>query len=439
MRMYDVIHKKREGFSLTDQEIAFFVQGYVKGEIPDYQVSALLMAIFFKGMDSRETAVLTREMAASGDQVDLSAIRGIKVDKHSTGGVGDKTTLVLAPLLAACGLKVAKMSGRGLGHTGGTLDKLEAVPGVTTTLAQEKMVRQVNDIGLCVAGQTGNLVPADKLIYALRDVTATVDSIPLIASSIMSKKLAAGSDVILLDVKVGSGAFMKSLSQARKLAQEMLEIGERNGRKMAAILTDMDQPLGRMVGNQLEVEEAMETLQGKGPKDLTTLCLTMGTLLLQLAEKCEPKEARKRMEQALYGGGGYTCLQAMLLAQGGHPDMVMHPEKWSRAMYNRKLYAPISGYITHMDTEGIGIGAALLGAGRETKQAVLDYRAGIQLLAKTGDYVEKGAPLAVLYAEKEEKLEASGNYLEKQYSFGSVAPPSLPLIYESLIGSLEEQ
>ncbi|MDL2220028.1 pyrimidine-nucleoside phosphorylase [Ruminococcaceae bacterium OttesenSCG-928-O06] len=428
MRMYDILAKKRDGGTLAAEEIAFVIAGYTSGEIPDYQMAAFLMAVFLRGMDKAETAVLTDCMARSGDVVDLSAIAGVKVDKHSTGGVGDKTTLVVAPLAAACGVKVAKMSGRGLGHTGGTVDKMEAIPHMRTTLSGEEFIRQVNEIGLAVIGQSGNLAPADKKMYALRDVTATVNSIPLIASSIMSKKLAAGSDAILLDVKTGSGAFMKTLEDSIALAAAMVDIGEANGRRTAALITSMDAPLGHAIGNSLEVAEAVATLQGRGPADLTEVCLELCAGMLALAGQGTHDDCRAKAEGAIADGSGFARLRQMVAAQGGDASVIDDASRFAPAVARAEVAAPVAGYITGMDTEGIGTAAMLLGAGRATKEDEIDYAAGMVLHAKTGAYVQAGAPLATLYAADEKRLGAGREKLLQSISFGEKVPALAPLV-----------
>ena len=395
MRMYDIIAKKRDGGTLTQEEIAFAVNGFAAGSIPDYQMSALMMAVYLRGMTATETAQLTAAMAYSGDMVDLSGIGGVKADKHSTGGVGDKTTLVAGPIVAACGVKVAKMSGRGLGHTGGTLDKIEAIPGCSVSLTQKAFFRQVNDIGIAVIGQTGNLAPADKKMYALRDVTATVSCIPLIASSIMSKKLASGADCILLDVKTGNGAFMKTLEDSIALAKAMVDIGEHNGRRTAALITDMDTPLGRNIGNSLEVIEAVETLRGKGPADLTEVCLSLASGMLWLAGRGGAAACRAMAEDALRSGAALAKLRAMVAAQGGDPAVIDDPSGFPAAAYEHDVVCMQDGWLYATDTEKIGIAAVLLGAGRETKESVIDPAAGIRLLKKAGDPVKKGDVLGV--------------------------------------------
>ncbi len=429
MRMYDIISKKRNGETLNEEEIRFMVSGYVKGEIPDYQMSAMLMAIYFKGMDDQETAILTNEVAHSGDMVDLTPIEGVKVDKHSTGGVGDKTTLVVAPIVAACGVKVAKMSGRGLGHTGGTVDKMESIPGMKTTLTEEEFFKAVNTAGLSVIGQSGNLAPADKKLYALRDVTATVDSIPLIAASIMSKKLAAGSDCILLDVKTGSGAFMKTLENSVTLAEKMVAIGEHAGRKTMALITNMDIPLGSRIGNSLEVIEAVETLKGKGPKDLTEVCLQLATGMLYLAGKGSMEACGALAEKAIEDGSALNRLIAMVEAQGGDSSVIKDTSLFKKAPFYKEVKAEKSGYITHMNTEQCGIASSLLGAGRITKDSMIDYTAGIALIKKVGDQVHQGESIAVLYASEEALFAASEKELLRGVTFSADQPEEMPLIY----------
>ena len=400
MRMYDIIHKKREGGELTREELRFFVQGFTRGEIPDYQASALLMAIFFRGMTRRETGDLTLEMAGSGDRVDLSALPGVKVDKHSTGGVGDKTSLIIGPIAAACGVTIAKMSGRGLGHTGGTVDKLESIPGLRTDIPRQEFFRIVQEVGLSIIGQSGNLCPADKKLYALRDVTATVESLPLIASSIMSKKIAAGADAILLDVKVGSGAFMKTLEDSRALAREMVRIGQQVGRQTVALITDMDMPLGRKIGNALEVQEAVEVLSGKGDHRLRSLCLELSANMVYLGRQAETMEgARAKAVEAVRSGGALEKLRQMAEAQGGDGSYITNPEKFTISPACVEIAAPQGGYITRLDAEGCGLAAVELGAGRETKESPIDPGAGIILMKNKGDRVEKGQPIARLYAQ----------------------------------------
>lgn len=433
MRMVDLIQKKRDGGVLSGEELRWMVRGYAAGEIPDYQMSAMLMAIYFQGMEPEETAKLTLEMAESGETADLSGIKGVKADKHSTGGVGDKTTLIVAPVVAACGIRVAKMSGRGLGHTGGTLDKLESIPGFQISIDRQRFFDIVNDCGLSVIGQTGNLVPADKKLYALRDVTGTVNSIPLIASSIMSKKLAAGSDCIVLDVKTGSGAFMKTLEDSRRLAEEMVSIGKHAGRKVAAVITDMDVPLGAAVGNALEVAEAVRTLKGKGPKDLEEVSLVLAARMLSLAGKGDFEASRKMAEQALKDGSAFACLKKMVQAQGGDSAYLEEPERFPAASCSAVLEAPEEGFVSHMDTEGCGTAAMLLGAGRATKEDSIDYSAGILLYRKYGDFVHKGEPLAALYAGDEKKLAEGKERLARSYRLGKTSPAARPLIYDTIL------
>lgn len=403
MRMVDVIEKKRNGGRLTKEEIDFFIAGYTKDSIPDYQVSAFLMAVYFKGMTAEEQAHLTMAMVASGDQIDLSAIEGIKVDKHSTGGVGDTTTLILVPLVAACGVPVAKMSGRGLGHTGGTLDKLEALEGFHIELTTEQFVQQVNELKLAVIGQSGNLTPADQKIYALRDVTGTVDSIPLIASSIMSKKIAAGADAIVLDVKSGKGAFMKTLEDSRALAESMVAIGNEVGRQTMAIISDMSQPLGYAIGNALEINEAIETLKGNGPQDLTELCLALGSQMVLVGGRAETlEEARAMLEKVIQDGSALELFGELIEAQGGKKEVVHNPALLPTAEFQIPVKAKRSGYVVNMDADDIGIAAMLLGAGRATKDDEIDLAVGIVLEKKIGDAVTKDETLAVIHANTQD-------------------------------------
>lgn len=401
MRMYDIILKKRANLPLSDKEIRFVIDGYVKGEIPDYQVSAFLMTIVFNGMNARELGTLTLAMAQSGNMVDLSNIDGITVDKHSTGGVGDKTTLIIAPLVAACGGKVAKMSGRGLGHTGGTIDKMESIPNLKVSLEQDAFIDQVNKIGLAVIGQSEGLAPADKKLYALRDVTGTVDSIPLIASSVMSKKLASGAQAILLDVKVGSGAFMKNIEDARELAKAMVDIGKENGRSVKAILTDMDRPLGHAIGNALEIREVIDTLKGNGPEDLTHECIIMAAHMLVLSRMCDYETALNRVQQALDSGVALERLRLMIEAQGGDSRVIDDDRVLTIGKFTYDVTSPQDGYITHMNTEQCGIASVMLGAGRTIKDGPIDYSAGIVMHKKTGDAVSMGERIATLYASDE--------------------------------------
>ena len=422
MRMYDIILKKRTNLPLTDKEIRFVIDGYVKGEIPDYQVSALLMTIVFNGMNARELGTLTLAMAQSGNMVDLSNIDGITVDKHSTGGVGDKTTLIIAPLVAACGGKVAKMSGRGLGHTGGTIDKMESIPNLKVSLEKDAFINQVNQIGLAVIGQSEGLAPADKKLYALRDVTGTVDSIPLIASSVMSKKLASGAQAILLDVKVGSGAFMKNIEDARELAKAMVDIGKENGRSVKAILTDMDRPLGHAIGNALEIREVIDTLKGHGPEDLTHECIIMAAHMLVLSHMCDYETALNRVQQALDSGVALERLRLMVDAQGGDSRVIDDESILTIGQFTYDVIAPQDGYIIHMNTEQCGIASVMLGAGRTVKDGPIDYSAGILMHKKTGDSVTVGECIATLYASDESLLSnAAKTYLEA-ITFGETAP-----------------
>ena len=427
MRMFDIIAKKRDGGVLSREELEFAVMGFVNGQVPDYQMSALLMAIYLRGMTEKETAQLTDVMAHSGDMVDLSAISGIKADKHSTGGVGDKTTLVIAPIVAACGVKIAKMSGRGLGHTGGTVDKMEAVPGTQTAVDRERFFAQVNEIGISVIGQSGNLAPAAKKMYALRDVTATIGCVPLIASSIMSKKLAAGSDCILLDVKTGNGAFMKTLDDSIELAKAMVSIGQHNGRKVAALITDMDTPLGHNIGNSLEVIESVEVLKGHGPADLTEVCYQLAANMLYLAGKGSLEECRRMAEEAVASGAAYEKLKQMFAAQGGDVSVLDDPDKFQKAKFSRPLLAAESGYLVRMNTEMVGNASVCLGAGRITKEDTIDFAAGIVLHKKTGDKVEAGECLATLYADHEEKFAAAEEMFRAALTFGP-APEPVPAL-----------
>ena len=420
--MYDIILKKRANLPLSDKEIRFVIDGYVKGEIPDYQVSALLMTIVFNGMNARELGTLTLAMAQSGNMVDLSNIDGITVDKHSTGGVGDKTTLIIAPLVAACGGKVAKMSGRGLGHTGGTIDKMESIPNLKVSLEQDAFINQVNKIGLAVIGQSEGLAPADKKLYALRDVTGTVDSIPLIASSVMSKKLASGAQAILLDVKVGSGAFMKNIEDARELAKAMVDIGKENGRSVKAILTDMDRPLGHAIGNALEIREVIDTLKGHGPEDLTHECIIMAAHMLVLSHICDYETALSRVQEALDSGAALERLRMMIDAQDGDSRVIDDESLLAIGKFTYDVTAPQDGYITHMNTEQCGIASVMLGAGRTVKDGPIDYSAGILMHKKTGDSVTVGECIATLYASDESLLSnAAKTYLEA-ITFGETAP-----------------
>lgn len=424
MRMYDVILKKRQGIELSDKEIQWLIHGYVEGNIPDYQMSAFLMAVMFKGMTTKELGTFTMAMAHSGDMVNLSAIKGIKVDKHSTGGVGDKTTLVIAALVAACGGVVAKMSGRGLGHTGGTIDKMESIPGLKTELSEEAFRNQVNNIGVAVIGQSSNIAPADKKIYALRDVTATVDSIPLIASSIMSKKLASGADAILLDVKVGSGAFMKSLDEARTLAQTMVDIGRENKRTVKAVITDMDRPLGHAIGNALEIAEVIQTLRGHGPRDLTDECLVMAAYLLVMSEKGDYDTCYAKVQTALQSGAGLAKLRELIVSQGGDGRVVDNISLLGQSQFTYDIKTSSAGYITHMDTEACGIASVMLGAGRTVKDGPIDMTAGIVMHKKTGDSIAEGDIIATLYADDESLFEGAAHAYVQALTIGLEKPVS---------------
>ena len=433
MRMYDIIHKKREGGELTTYEIHFFVQGYTQGEIPDYQASALLMAIFFRGMTQRETAALTLEMARSGDMVDLSSIPGVKVDKHSTGGVGDKTSLILGPIAAACGVKIAKMSGRGLGHTGGTVDKLESIPGLRTDIPRREFFSIVQEVGLSIIGQSGNLCPADKKLYALRDVTATVESLPLIASSIMSKKIAAGADAILLDVKMGSGAFMKTLEDSRALAREMVRIGSQVGRRTVALITDMDMPLGSRIGNALEVQEAVEVLSGKGDRRLRALCLELSANMIYLGGHApDMPKARAKAVEALRSGRALEKLRRMVEAQGGDRRAVYDTSLLPAAPVTLEVPSPAGGYVAGIAAERSGLVSMHLGGGRATKDSVIDLAVGFVLNKKTGDAVAPGESLATIHARDEKSAAEAAEKLAACFSF-SGTQPAVPGIIRDII------
>ena len=419
MRMVDLIEKKRDGFELSKEEIDFIIEGYTKGDIPDYQMAAFAMSVFFKGMNDIESTNLAIAMLNSGDAMDLSMIDGVKVDKHSTGGVGDKVSLVLAPMVASLGIKFAKMSGRGLGHTGGTLDKLESIPGYNIYLTYEEFVKQVNKIGLAIVGQTGNLTPADKKLYALRDVTATVNSIPLIASSIMSKKLASGSNAICLDVKVGSGAFMKDIESASKLAELMVQIGKNAGRSMTAILTDMDEPLGFAIGNQLEVIEAINTLKGNGPKDLTDICLEIGSYLVVDAKVANTfEEAKELLKAQIVNGEALKKLAELAEAQGGDGSYVLNPTKFESAKEIIPVIAKEAGYITYINALEIGVSSMLLGGGRETMNDIIDPAVGIVLNKKIEDYVQPGDVLAYVHTNGK-NTETVLNRVYNAFEFGT--------------------
>ena len=433
MRMYDLIMKKRNGGTLSRDEIFFMIEGYTKGNIPDYQMSAMMMAIYFNGMDEKETAALTMAMAESGDQLDLSGIQGIKVDKHSTGGVGDKTSLALTPMVSACGVKIAKMSGRGLGHTGGTIDKLESFQGFSTSLSEEAFIDQVNRIGISIIGQTKNLAPADKKLYALRDVTATVDNMSLIASSIMSKKLAAGADAIVLDVKTGSGAFMKEEADAMLLAGEMMTIGKNAGRKMMAVISDMDQPLGNAVGNALEVKEAIETLKGHGPADFTELCMILGSCMLMVAEIAEnEQQAREMLKEAVDSGKALDKLAELVEAQGGDKRMVYETDLLPKASSITPLLSEKDGYVEKIQCDEVGICSLILGGGRETKESVIDLSVGIVLTKKVGSHVKAGEPLAYIHSNEEAKRLACEERLRKAFHIGDKVKKEGAIIHQIL-------
>jgi pyrimidine-nucleoside phosphorylase len=432
MRMVDLIQKKRDGLALLKEEIQFIVKGYTDGSIPDYQMSAFAMAVYFQDMNEQERANLTMAMVESGDQIDLSKIDGIKVDKHSTGGVGDTTTLVLGPLVASVGVPVAKMSGRGLGHTGGTIDKLESVPGFTVEISNEQFVTLVNQNKIAVIGQSGNLTPADKKLYALRDVTATVNAIPLIASSIMSKKIAAGADAIVLDVKTGAGAFMKSIEEAKELAQAMVDIGNNVGRKTMAVISDMNQPLGYAIGNALEIKEAIDTLKGKGPKDLEELCLTLGSYMVYLANKADSlEEARVKLIEVIQNGKALDTFKVFLRHQGGDESVVDDPSKLPQANYVFEIPSKVDGYIASIVADSIGNAAMLLGAGRATKESTIDLSVGLVLNKKIGDHVKIGEPLVTVYSNQSNIDEISEQiYASIFIQKDIVHPPTL--IYDTI-------
>lgn len=435
MRAYDIILKKRNGGVLRREEMEFLIDGFVKEKIPDYQMAAFCMAVFFQGLTPRETSSLTKAMVASGDRVDLSGVPGVKVDKHSTGGVGDKTTLVVVPLVASLGVPVAKMSGRGLGHTGGTVDKLESIPGFRTDLSIDSFVDTVKQVGAAVVGQTGNLVPGDKKLYALRDVTATVDSIPLIASSIMSKKIAAGCDALVLDVKVGSGAFMKNLEDAKRLGRLMLDIGSQVGIRAAAVLSSANQPLGNAVGNALEVKEAIETLQGAGPGDLEKLCLEVAVQMLLVAGTFEEREpALEALRNCLKNGLALDKFRDMVEAQGGNPAVAEDARLLPEARWSSEVTSTDSGFVTRIDAELIGLASVYLGAGRSRKEDPVDPSAGLIIKRKIGDYVRGGEPLAEIYFNHEEKAAAARDTIFSAFTLGVNEPEPDPLIYEIISG-----
>ncbi|QDI91246.1 pyrimidine-nucleoside phosphorylase [Salicibibacter halophilus] len=433
MRMVDVIAKKRDGGTLAIKEIEDFVRAYTADQIPDYQASAFAMAIYFQGMDEQESAALTKAMAASGDQLDLSRIAGTKVDKHSTGGVGDKTTFILSPIVAAAGVPVAKLSGRGLGHTGGTIDKLEAFPGFETELEEDTFIELVNKNKIAIAGQSGNLTPADKKLYALRDVTATVNAMPLIASSIMSKKIAAGSDAIVLDVKVGSGAFMTDLPAAKELARTMVNIGNELDRRTVAVISDMDQPLGRMVGNTLEVKEVIDVLRGNGPEDIYRLSVRLAAHMLVLGGKAKDVETGQTLANKLIqDGSALDIFRKFLESQGADPTLVDHPERLAKANNIITVEASASGYISTIDATKIGQAAGMLGAGRMTKGDIIDHAVGVEVKAKVGDWVEKGDVLVDLHANRDDVSEVV-SVVKDSYQISDHAPEERPLIFHEMI------
>lgn len=429
MRIVDLIAKKQHGKSLTTEEINFMIEGFTTGEIPDYQMSAMAMAIYFQGMNDHERSDLTMSMVNSGETIDLSAIHGVKVDKHSTGGVGDTTTIVLAPLVASLGVPIAKMSGRGLGHTGGTIDKLEAIPGFTVELTQEKFIDLVNKNKVAVVGQSGNLTPADKKLYALRDVTGTVESIPLIASSIMSKKIAAGADAIVLDVKIGAGAFMKTEEDARQLAHAMVKIGNLVGRQTMAVISDMSQPLGNAIGNALEIKEAIDTLEGHGPEDLVDLCLTLGSQMVHLAGiGSNLAEARLLLEENLNNGKALEKFKEFVASQGGDASVIDHPERLPQAAYQTEVLASRDGVLSQINADEIGIAAMMLGAGRANKESVIDLAVGLMLRKKVGDTVKKGESLVTIHSNQLD-VTAVENKIQENIMISEKAEP-IQLIHE---------
>lgn len=429
MRIVDIIKKKRNGNKLNKNEIDFFINGYINGEIYDYQASALLMAILLKGMDSEETTNLTFAIRDSGEKLDFSKIDGVRVDKHSTGGVGDKASLIVAPIVASLGVKVAKMSGRGLGHTGGTVDKLESITGYKTELSNEEFIKQVNDIGISIVGQSANLAPADKKLYALRDVTGTVESLPLVVSSIMGKKLCADDDVIVLDVKCGSGAICKTVDESKELASLMVDIGKKAGKKMLALITDMDKPLGYAIGNSLEVVEAIETLKGNGPKDLTEICVILASNMLYLAGKGTLKECETAVRKSISDGSALNKLVELVERQGGDKNLILNPNNFEKAKYKCEIYAESSGYITRIDTEGYGNASLMLGAGRNSLEDKIDYTAGIILNKKTGDSVNKGDLIATLYSNTNSFENAKKLFINSTV-ISDVKPGEKPLVLD---------
>ncbi len=432
MRIYDIIKQKRDGFPLSKEQIEFFIKGYVDGSIPDYQASALLMAIYFKGMNIDETTNLTLAIKDSGETLDFSGIDGVRVDKHSTGGVGDKTSLVVAPIVASLGVKVAKMSGRGLGHTGGTIDKLEAIPNYKTDIAIEDFKSIVNKTGLSIVGQSAKLAPADKKLYALRDVTATIDSMPLIASSIMGKKLAADDDCIVLDVKTGNGSFMKTVEESESLAKIMVEIGKKAGKKIMALITDMSSPLGNAIGNSLEVIEAIETLNGNGPNDFKNVCLMLASNMLYLAGKGSVEECEKLCKDAILSKKALNTFAEMVKLHGGDESYIYNPSKFEKAKYEMEVISTKSGYIVEVDTEGYGLASLMLGAGRNKKEDKIDYLAGIILNKKRGDYVKKGEVLATMYSSNDKLFNSAVSKFLDSTIIGDKKPKGIPLFYKKI-------
>ncbi len=429
MRMYDIIKKKRDGGELSTEEIRYFINGVTDGSVPDYQAAALCMAIYFKGMSVRETCDLTYAVRDSGDTLDFSAVNGLRVDKHSTGGVGDKTSLVVGAVVASFGVEVAKISGRGLGHTGGTIDKLEAIEGFNTAIPHADFIRQVNEIGFAIVGQSGELTPADKKLYALRDVTATVDSMPLIAASIMGKKLAVGDDCIVLDVKTGSGSFMKTVEDSVALARLMVDIGKNAGKKIVALITDMDRPLGYAIGNSLEVIEAVETLKGRGPKDLTEVCTELAAYMLSLAGKGSVETCKRLVAQSIANGSAFEKLKQMVKAQGGDVKLIDDTANFKKAKYSHKVICANRGYICKSDTEAYGLASLALGAGRKALGDKIDYSAGIILNKKTGDFVEEGEKIATLYSNDKSSFERAEKILLSATEIKDSKPGEEPLIY----------
>ena len=428
MRMYDIIRKKRDGEELTKEEIDFFIKGYVDESIPDYQAAALCMAIYFKGMTLKETAFLTFAVRDSGVKLDLKEVNGIRVDKHSTGGVGDKTSLVVSPIVASLGVKVAKMSGRGLGHTGGTIDKLESIPGFKTDISEKDFIDIVNKTGIAIVGQNKELTPADKKLYALRDVTATVDSVPLIVSSIMGKKLAADDDCIVLDVKTGSGALCKTLEESKNLAQIMVDIGKKAGKEMLALITDMDRPLGNAIGNSLEVIEAVNTLKGNGPKDLEDICVILATNMLELAKIGSYEECKVKVKQSIKDGSAFNKFVEMVKAQGGDENVILDTSNFKQALFKKEIKSKKSGYINHVNTEEYGMASLLLGAGRNKKEDEIDPSAGLILNKKTGDFVNEGDVIATMYTSSEDKFNLAEEKIINATIISSEKPIQRPLI-----------